>query len=591
MNYAKLLRNIRLAMLLFVASAVLFVTTSGRGQSAKNSTPPPPPPKSAPPSKAAPAPSNTRPANTSVPPQHDGSKPAPVKSHTNASEQAQRQRNVPRQAERNAPIRSQRQIPVQGERHSQRAAKSPAHGLDTSKEKGHPSPATSSVIKPAESKSGPAVVPRGPSASLSVRSPAFVPPSKSKATLLPDGGAVHHGPGGREWQVDQRGQLIRYSRSGTEARFGERGQLTSVRIAHHNGEMFVNHGVRGERRIEVLRHDHSRIVSLAPNRGFVERPIKSRLGYLSRTYMVDGQASVRVYRVYAYRNIVYYRYVPVVYYQPAFYRWIYNPWPRPVPYAWGWDGEPWLVASRGYFTPSSVYSSAALWLTDFLLAENLKLAFNSRQEAQASGDFVSESEPDGTSMAITPEIKVALTEDIKSQLKEIEDESKPTSTPDPTQPQDSEGQLPPVLNPKHRIFIVSMSLDVTTSTEETCALTGGDIIVRTSDEIVDNNRLSVSVLSSKPGDCPYNSATAIEVDALQEMSNEMRAQLHSGTTALAAKQGTSSVPTGPDSSLRLVPEGKAAADADVERQLQKLQQDTDRAETEIKLNRSGGSDN
>jgi hypothetical protein len=76
-----------------------------------------------------------------------------------------------------------------------------------------------------------------------------------------------------------------------------------MRIAGKNGNISVQRGTNGSRRIEIIRPNHSRIVSLARNRGFVERQIPSRPGYVSRSYVVDGKSLTRVYRTHTYQSL------------------------------------------------------------------------------------------------------------------------------------------------------------------------------------------------------------------------------------------------------------------------------------------------
>jgi hypothetical protein len=87
-----------------------------------------------------------------------------------------------------------------------------------------------------------------------------------------------------------------------------------------------------------------------------------------------------VYREHSYHGFVYHRFVPTLYYGPVFYQWVYNPWPAPIYFTWGWNADPWYGYYGAYFTPAPIYTSPALWLTDYLLAENLKLAYENQQE-------------------------------------------------------------------------------------------------------------------------------------------------------------------------------------------------------------------
>lgn len=416
----------------------------------------------------------------------------------------------------------------------------------------------------------------------------FVPPPKTKSLVLPNGGAVHRGSGGREWQVDQGGHLLRYSKSGLDARFGDHGQLTQAHVVHHGTDMVLTRDVRGHWQTEAVHSDHSRAVILGPSRGFVEHRIAARPGYVVRNYVIEGRPAVRVYRTYVYRDINYFLYVPVVYFQPLFYRWLYSRWSAPVAYDWGWSQDPWFVASRGYFTPDPSYPTPRSWMTDYLIGENLRLAFESRDRPQDEGE--PNSEEVGNVMEVPPEVKQAFSEELGSQLAEIEVESKGADSFDPKHPPATSEQRPPVLDPKHRLVMVSMNVSVNTSSGETCALSGGDFIARTGDEILEGNKVGVSVLASKAGDCPYGSAATIEVSLLQELSNETRSQVHAAAGVLAAKQGVSGIPVGPDSTLHGAPEGAAAGDASAESQLQKLQKEAQQAKEEIKEGTNGSAE-
>ena len=157
--------------------------------------------------------------------------------------------------------------------------------------------------------------------------------------------------------------------------------------------MTVEHGLRrGDTRI-VSENNGRRLVSTGPHGGYSERHYIDRNGhtYYQRTYWAGGHPYARVYRGYEYRGVRYYGYVPGYYYHPAFYGWAYNPWAAPVYYNWGWGPAPGFY--EGYFAPAPYYPSASLWLTDFLLAENLKQDYEARQEAGARAEGERTGEP------------------------------------------------------------------------------------------------------------------------------------------------------------------------------------------------------
>lgn len=555
--------------------AVLLTPLGGIGQG-KSATPVPTPvPKPA---------AQPRPANT--PPQKNNQIPAAQSQH-NAS--VGQQRNVPKAPSPPATVQSQ---PNVSSRNKQlpKATPTPSTTLQ-GKQKVNPNLANPPGKGPSNPSS--AVQPVSVSHTImpapSERRPIFIPPSTAKATKFADGGAMYRGPGGRQWQVNQDKQLVRYSKSGVEAKFDHRGQLAEVHIAHHDGEIVIHHATNGNRHIEVVRPDHSRLVSFAPNRGYVEHRIPSRSGYVARNYVVDGKSSIRVYRTYQYQNITYYQFVPVAYYSPLFYRWINSRWSTPVTYAGDWDGQPWAAANQQYFAPDSSYSTPDALVTDYVIEEDLKLAFEGQDSTRDEASPMAGG--NGDSMPITPQVKQVFAREVGSEVTEMEIEAKSAGAVDPKSKSDVPEQVPSVLNPEHRLLMISTNQQVTTTSGETCLLTGGDMIVRTGNEIVEGDKVEISVLASRPGDCPYNVAAKIELAALQEQSNEMRAQIHSGISMVANKQGTHGIPPGPDSALHGAPEGYAPADADAGNQLHKLQQEAEKAESDIRQNTASAGAN
>lgn len=412
------------------------------------------------------------------------------------------------------------------------------------------------------------------------------PAPEVKREKLPGGGTSFTHPDGRHWEVGKTGQVTHFSKPGMEARFGDNGKLSSAHIVRpDHSEITVSRTARGERRVEVMRPDHSRLVSVGPNRGYLERPLSTRPGFVERTYVVGGRSEVRVYRTFSYHNVVYYRYVPAVYYQPGFYAWAYDPWAAPVAYGWGWGGARWYAFYGGYFEPASAYPTATLWLTDYLLAENLKLAYDSRQTASSPADAPPSAAPapqqgeQNSSFPLTPEVKQMIAEEVKQQLAAEQAISGQTPSPQPTG--GAVDEAPPALDPRQRVFVISSTLDVAAA-GQTCALTPGDIILRTDDAAGDGNTVGVSVLNSKAGDCPVNSSARMEVAALQEMHNQFREKIASGLTLLADNQGKSGLPAGPAPGARQVREGQAAPDLNVDKALLAQQQDANQIEAEAR---------
>src|SRR5437660_8364707 len=236
-------------------------------------------------------------------------------------------------------------------------------------------------------------------------------------------------------------------------------------------------------------------INAGGHRGYMERPYLNRGGrtYVQRTYYVGGRSYVYAYRTYYYGGAPYYGYAPAYYYQPVYYGWAYNPWPAPAYYRWGYYNDPWYGNYNYYYQPYPAYPSSSPWLTDYILSENLRAAyeaslagkasplrapFNQSEDLTASlwssdsliaGDldaaygaalYMSAGKESGSASQaqLSPEVKQALAEEVKQQI------AADKSSAETSQQAASKGdELPPALDPKHRIFVASSNLDVTTT--------------------------------------------------------------------------------------------------------------------------------
>lgn len=407
----------------------------------------------------------------------------------------------------------------------------------------------------------------------------FNPPIDAKRFQRPDGSATIEHRDGRKWEVNGAGQVTRFSKPGMQAQFGRDGRLTSIRDDRRG--VTITRAPNGVRQVVSVRPDGTRVVSYGMNRGYVERRL-SRAGYIQRTYVIGGRRYVSVYRTYNYNGIVYQRYVPAVYYRPRFYAWAATPWSAPVPYAWGWNAEPWYGYYPGYLTPAPAYPNAAYWLTDFLLAANLQLAYENQQPSADAG-----SQPDAESTPLSPGIKLAIAREVGLQITA----EQAAAAQSASQPAVVGGQPPvappPALDPAQKVFVVSSNLDLLTTTGTSCPLTPGDIIIRTDDRIGDGNVVSVTVLSAKAGDCPLNSTTSVEVAALQEMHNDFRQQIDSGLSTLANNQA-GGLPSPPPAGAFNSRDGQGQSDLNSEASLiQQQQQSANQSELEVRVGSNG----
>src|SRR6266852_426148 len=416
---------------------------------------------------------------------------------------------------------------------------------------------------------------------------------------------------GRQWETNTKGEVTHFSEPGREVKFGGAGKPTFIRDEKRG--ITIDHGQHGERRIVTEHRDahnrlESRVVTAGPNHGFVERRFE-RGGheYVRRTYVYEGRTNVTVYRTYYYNNVAYYHYVPAYYYAPRYYGWAYNPWPAPVYYTWGWYGDPWFRPYGYYFAPYPVYPSADFWLTDYLIAENLRAAYEAQASSDANAAAANADEAAANANAaaanadaaaalgrsqagavtLTPEVKQMIAEEVKAQLAAEQAAAAQNATASGTpassqaQPAGNTGQVPPALDPNLRVFIVTTSLDVTANGQP-CSLSAGDVLRRTDNVPDSDSTVGVMVLSSKKSDCGMDSSPRVQVADLQEMHNRFREQLDNGLKTLADNKGKKGIPSGPAAGGRKNPDGTAVPDLTATTDLQKQKQDADQTEKEVR---------
>ena len=307
------------------------------------------------------------------------------------------------------------------------------------------------------------------------------------------------------------------------------------------------HGAGGSRVIRAETTDHAHVVSIGKGYGYVERPVtwKGR-DYVNRNYVVNGRTYTRVYRTYTYNNVVYERYVPATYYAPRFYRWAYYPWQRPVVYSWGWEAEPWYAYSGPYFVPDQSYSSPSLWMADFVLAAEMRLAFQANQYASHSAGSTDPSPVVGGT-PISTETKQALADQIKEQVSAenaaATQNSATSSAGALATPRDAES--PSVLDPEQKMYVVSSVLQVQTADAIDCTLTPGDILWIDTPLREGTQTAQLRVKHPKRADCPEKQKVTLTIGDLEEMHNELQATTEDALQTLSESHGKKGLPPAP----------------------------------------------
>jgi hypothetical protein len=220
--------------------------------------------------------------------------------------------------------------------------------------------------------------------------------------------------------------------------------------------------------------------------------------------------------------------------------------------------RPWYGYYGGYFTPYPVYSSPALWLTDFLFAATLEAAYEERMDAYADARARADASryyaSDGPTM-LTPEVKAAISREVQLQLEAERAEAQQSASYTPSEPSLLSD------NTSH-VFVVTRSMDVPnlTNAGQECVITEGDVLQSDGRTPQDADAANVVVLASKGQDCRKGSVVSVPLQDLVEMQNHMRETIDQGLEELRSKQGQDGLPSLPDSAAGAPVQASFAAD-------------------------------
>jgi hypothetical protein len=373
--------------------------------------------------------------------------------------------------------------------------------------------------------------------------------------------------------------------------------------------MHIQNGLHGGRTV-VSERNGARIVTTGHG-GYVQRAYVTRGGvsYYSRTTYINGHYSVGLYRGYGWGGHTYFGYYPGVWFHPGFYGWGWHPWGAPVYWgigAWGWGGSPWWGFYGGWWNPYPVYAAPYYWLTDYLIAQQLQAAYAARAEANAEanadavaadaqasagggGDAAPAPAASGA-VALTPEVKEAIAQEIKAQLAAQQSQAAQQGASGQAAsvaPAPTSNQPPPALDPAQRTFVVASDVTVVANGQE-CALTSGDVITRLTDTPDADQNVNASVSATKKGDCASGSTVAVKVDDLQEMYNHFQENITNGMSEMAKKQGTGGMPAAPDTGTQAGAVAPPPPDSSAAKTLQDQQAAADQTEQQVKQEAASG---
>ncbi|HYC54126.1 MAG TPA: hypothetical protein VEL28_04220 [Candidatus Binatia bacterium] len=347
-----------------------------------------------------------------------------------------------------------------------------------------------------------------------------------------------------------------------------------VREIRSSDGLRIRRGVRSDRVVERSYSDGRRVVSTGRRAGYSERSYGRYHGrdYYRRTYYYGGHRHSCAYRRSYWGGNPFFVYASPFYFRPRFYFWAYTPWVAPVQYDWGWAPTPWYGYYRSYFVPAPVYPTPALWLTDFLIAESLRVAYETRPVHVAAAPPPVQHT---TAVALTPEVKQAIAVEVEAQLREQQEAAESAES---TAQYSEEDASIPALDPSVSVFVVSENLFVATLDGEECELSSGDVLSRIDDAPDEDGNLQVRVAASKAGNCEVGTKPLVQLADLQEMHNQFRAQVDVGLKKLAS--GEKGLPAAP--TTETIPgEVPPPPVDDVETEVMEIQQEADRVELAV----------
>jgi hypothetical protein len=340
-----------------------------------------------------------------------------------------------------------------------------------------------------------------------------------------------------------KGSSEKVTKSGSAVRTRPGGKVSDVHDAKRGMDTHNNLG--GGRRVSVQRHDGSRMVSERGRRGYVERGYSYHgHDFARRSYFYHGHEYNRFYRGYGYRGLMLNVYAPGFYYGAGFYGWAYNPWAAPIAFGWGWGGNPWFGFYGGYFQPYPVYPSAAFWLTDYIISQDLQAAYAAHQEAQEEAGAPP---APGGAPALTPEVKQMIADEVRNQLALENQEATQNAASQDVDPGSS--GIARLLSDGHpHVFVAGGNLDVTDTSGQECVVSDGDTLQLRDAPAADATSANLVILSSKGNpECQISLTVQVQLTDLQEMQNHMRETIDQGLKDLQDKQGTGGLPAAPPS--------------------------------------------
>jgi hypothetical protein len=135
------------------------------------------------------------------------------------------------------------------------------------------------------------------------------------------------------------------------------------------------------------------------------------------------------------------------------------------------------------------------------------------------------------------------------------------------------------------VFVVSSLLEVNARDDQTCSLRAGDVLQLAAPVGASDSHAQARVASSHRADCPSGEIVAVSLPDLQQMQNDLRAEMEDGLHTLRDNLGKPGWPQAPASALAAPPaptfDGLPAADANAGDLIEAQKDEMAKAEADI----------
>jgi hypothetical protein len=301
----------------------------------------------------------------------------------------------------------------------------------------------------------------------------------------------------------------------------------------------IHNNLRGGRRIDVERADHSHMVIEHGRPSFIAHGYGFHgHDFERRTYAYHGRVYDRFYGSYGFHGVHLAVYAPGHFYAPGFYGYAYAPWAHPVVYGWGFGAAPWYAPYSGYFVPLPVYPTPSAFLADYMISQSLQADYAAQQDNGGTPSPV-----DGGPMdaAVQQQVAAEVQGDISLENYEATQNAQGVDA-DP-----GSSSIARLLSDgRSHVFVAGDEVDVVDANGQECAVTEGDVLQISAAPPADATDASMVVLASKGGnDCRKTAVVTVPLDAVQEMQNHMRTLIDQGLAELQANQAKGTLPAAP----------------------------------------------